>query len=174
MRESSVRERTGRHRAGGVTLVELLIAVTLAGLVAVSFALLYGTAQRFLVQSMNFSSSQGEASFALEHIRRNLERATAVVAPANVGDSGTALEFTWQPDITAAARASRYQLTGVNLEFRAAPAAADVVIARGIAAITFTRSAQSTIDIVIRAQQTSAGDTRELTLRTTVSARGLP
>ena len=157
-----------------MTLIEILIAVTLVGVVAVSFAYLYGVAQRFLVQSVNFSSTQGEASFALEHIQRNLQRATAVALPADVGDSGATLEFTWQPDINAAVRTSRYQLSGTNLEFVADTAGGGAeVIARNIAAVTFTRASSSTFNIVVQARQSAAGDTRETTLRTTVSPRGL-
>lgn len=163
-----------KKRSLGLTLVEILIAVSLLGLVAVSFAYLYGVSQRFLVQSVNFSASQGEASFALEHIQRNLQRATAVPLPANVGDAGTTLEFTWQPDIAAAVRTSRYQMNGTNLEFVADTAGGGAeVIARSIAAITFTRATQSTVDIEVRAERTSAGDTRETILRTAVSPRGL-
>lgn len=158
----------------GLTLMEVLIAVTLVGVVAVSFAYLYGTAQRFLVQSMNFSSTQGEASFALEHIQRNLQRATAVALPADPGDSGAVLEFTWQPDINAAVRTSRYQMNGTSLEFVADTAGGGAeVIARNIATITFTRGSQATFEVAVQSQKSTAGDTRETTLRTTVSPRGL-
>lgn len=154
--------------------MEVLIGVALLGLVAVSFAYLYGTSQRFLVQSVNLSQSQGEAAFALEHVQRNLQLATAVALPANVGDAGPTLEFTWQPTITSAVRTSRYQLTGTNLEFIADTAAgAAEGIARDIDAITFTRTARSTFGVEVRAERTSAGDTRQTTLRTTVSPRGL-
>lgn len=155
--------------------MEVMIGVALVGLVAISFAYLYGTSQRFLVQSVNFSESQGEASFALEHVQRNLQLATAVAVPANVGDAGTVLEFTWQPNIAAAVRTSRYRMNGTNLEFVAdtANAGAAEVIARNIDAITFTRAGPATFDVEVRAERTSGGDTRATTLRTTVSPRGL-
>ncbi len=155
--------------------MELLIAVTLLGFVMVAFGYLYGTSQRFMVQSVNFSSSQGEAAFGLEHVQRNLQLATAVALPAAVGESGSTLEFTWQPTIAAAARSSRYQLVGTDLQFVPDTAAAGIfeVIARSIEAVTFTRAAQSSVSVEIRAERTSAGDSRETTLRTTVSPRGI-
>lgn len=151
----------------GLTLTELLIAITLLGLVMGSFAYLYGTSLRFLVQSVNFSDSQGEASFALEHIQRHLLRATVVAVPANVGDAGPTLTFTWQPAIAEAVQTSSYELTGTDLRFDGA------TIARNIAEISFTRATQATVDIRVRAERTSGGDTRATTLRTAVSPRGI-
>ena len=157
-----------------MTLLEILIAMTLLGLVLGSFAYLAGAAQRFLVQSVNISASQGEASFALEHIERNLQRATAVALPLNVGDSGPTLEFTWQPTLALAPRNSRYQLVGTDLRFTADIAVGTVeVIARNIAQITFTRVNTGDISIDVQAVRASAGDSRDTTLRTSVSPRGM-
>lgn len=160
----------------GFTLMELLIAITLLGLVMGSFAYLYGTSQRFLIQSLNITSTQTEAAFALEHIRRNLQLATAVTLPVT-NPAGRALEFTWQPTVNAVAtppRTSRYQMNGTDLEFVAdTDNGAAVPVARGITQITFTQSAAATYAIEVRAQRTSGGDTRQITLRTTVSPRGL-
>ncbi|MBI3322502.1 MAG: prepilin-type N-terminal cleavage/methylation domain-containing protein [Candidatus Omnitrophica bacterium] len=163
----------GKKGQRGLTLLELMIAVTLLGLVTVSFAYLYGTSQRFLVQSVNISSVQGEAAFALEHIQRNLSRATALSQPAD-GNTGGTLEFSWQPTITAALRASRYELSGTDLRFIPDTANAGVfeVIARNITGALFAR-ADPSVSMQITSQRNSGGDTRDTTLRTTVSPRGL-
>ncbi len=165
-----------RSSQAGLTLMEILIAVTLLGLVAASFAYLFDSSQRYMVQSVNISATQGEASFALEHIERNLQLASAVALPLNVGDSGQVLEFTSQLSISAPVITSRYYMNGTFLQFiRDTGNGAWENVARNISAITFTRSTLSTIDIQVQAQQTSVGggDTRNTTLRTSVSPRGL-
>ena len=68
----------------GFTLLESVVVLSLLGLVALSFAYLFSTSQRSLVQSTNFASSQTDASFALEHIKRHLTTATAITAGAEV------------------------------------------------------------------------------------------
>ena len=68
------------RNAKAFTLVELVVALSLVGVVALSFAYLYVASQRFLVQSLNASNAQGEASFVVEHIKRNMLPATAITS----------------------------------------------------------------------------------------------
>lgn len=158
----------------GFTLLEAVIVLSLLGLVGLSFAYLFSTSQRSLIQSANFASSQTDASFALEHIKRHLITATAVAAPA-AGAAGSTLEFTWQPTAAAAERTSRYELNGTELRFIADITSADAfeVIARGIQAVTFDRAAAGRVSVEVLAQRTSGGDTRQMRLQTNISPRGL-
>ena len=157
--------------------MELVIASALLGIVGLSFGFIYTTAQRFLIQSANFTGAQGEASFALEHIKRYLLLATVVTNPAAAGAplnlSGGVFTFTWQPTVTSAATVtSRYRLNGTNLEYTTdgnwTPIARDILTA------TVTRTAQNGFDITIVSQMNSGNDiNRQSTLRTMVNPRGL-
>ncbi len=177
-----LRSAQGRDdvRAGGFTLLEVLIVVILLGIVGLSFGYLYTTAQRFMIQSLNFTGTQNEASFALEHIKRNLLVATAIAQPT-AGNPGTTLEFTYQltdpanPNGAPLNRTSRYQLTGSTVEFVPNTANAGVIelVARNVSAITFERTNATTVRVNVTAQQTSGGDTRNTRLETTVTPRGV-
>ncbi len=163
----------------GFTLLEVVVGVALLGLVALGFAFLATNAQRYLIQSMGASASQGEATIALEHIKRHLTVATAVAQPP-VGDppaNQTAfLEFTWQPRAGQAARTSRYELNNNNLRFipDVADAGAFENIARGIQALTFTRNNAGRVTVDATAEQAAAdGEIRRMQLQTVISPRGI-
>ena len=160
----------------GFTLLESVVVMTLLGLVGLTFAYLFSTSQRFTIQSVNFTSSQNDASFALEHVRRNLLIATAVAIPA-AGAAGNQLEFTWQRRVgqVVTDRTSRYELSGTDLRFIPDTGAGGVfeVIARGVQTITFDRATPGTVLIDLTAQRVSGGDTRQMRLQTRVSPRGL-
>ena len=158
----------------GFTLLEAVIVISLLGVVGVSFAYLLTTSQRFLVQSTNAASSQSDASFGIEHIKRHVLTARDVTTPA-AGASASQIVFIWQPTAATAERTSRYDLQGTNLRFvpdTSAPGTAEV-IAQGIQAITFNRVAAGTISVDITAQRTSGGDTRQMHLQTDISPRGI-
>ena len=159
----------------GFTLLEAIIVVTLLGLVGLSFAFLSSMSQRFMIQSMNSSVSQGDAAFALEHIKRHVTAATAITMPAE-GTSGPQLEFTWQPGVADAARTSRYAyLANGNLRFTPDTANGAVleVIAQGITDLTFDRALAGTVTVTVKAQKTSGGNTGEMQLQTNISPRGI-
>lgn len=165
----------------GFTLLEAIIAVTLLGLVGLSFGYLASLSQRLMIQSMGSSTAQGEAAFALEHIKRHLMRATAIVRPT-VGENPppSILEFTWQSTSLLAARTSRYELGGTgNTDLRfipdTAPAAAGAfeVVSQGVQTITFTRATAGTVSVNVTARKTTGGDSRNMRLQTSISPRGL-
>ena len=170
-------DRLGSRWRSGFTLMEVLIVAVLIGVVGLSFGYLYVTAQRFTMQSMNFTTTQNEASFALEHIKRNVLLATAIARPA-VGATTASLEFTWQPSSAVAARTSRYELGGANnTDLRFIPDITALgtfeAVARNVLSVTFTRSNISRLDIAVVSQSTSGSDTRQTRLQTTVSPRGV-
>lgn len=165
-----------RRGRSGFTLLELMIVVLLLGIIGLSIGYLYTAAQRFLIQSVNFTGTQNEASLALEHIKRNLLVATAIALPT-VGNPGSTLRFTWQrslprggvQDVT-----SEYTLAGTNLQYTARPGAGGAeTVARNVSAITFTRTDATTVAINLTSQQSSGGDTRKTRLETTVTPRGV-
>ena len=159
----------------GFTLLEAIIVVTLLGVVGLSFAFLSSMSQRLMIQGMDSSTSQGDAAFALEHIKRNLTAATSVGVPAE-GASGPALEFDWQPTVADAVRTSRYEVASGELrfipDFGNSPGAFEVV-SRGITNILFDRALAGTVSINVTARKTTGGDSRDMRLQTNVSPRGL-
>lgn len=169
----------GRLHERGFTLLEVVVGVTLLGLVALGFAFLSTNAQRYLIQSMGASASQGEATIALEHIKRHLTAATAVAQPpvANPPANQTAiLEFTWQPRADQAVRTSRYELNNNNLRFIPDVASAGVfeVVARGVKNLTFTRNNAGRVTVDVMADQiVPDGDVRQMYLQTVISPRGI-
>lgn len=174
---------TGGERRGrfGFTLLEVMIVVVLLGIVGLSFGYLYTAAQRFLIQSVNFTGTQNEASIALEHIKRNFLVATAIAQPT-AGNPGSTLEFTWQapdplnPNGPPLLRTSLYQLNGSALDYddnTAVAGVSDPGIARNISALVFTRTNATTVAINLTSQQSSGGDTRQTRLETTVTPRGV-
>ena len=163
----------------GFTLLESIIVISLLGLVGLSFAYLYTTAQRFTIQSVNATSTQTDAAFALEHIKRHLTVATAVAIPV-VGTPGNTLEFTWQMSAATPVRTSRYEMNGANLRFIPDTAVAGTfeVIAQGIQTggafpPIFNQATAGTVSIDVTAQKTTGSDTRQMRLQTNVSPRGV-
>lgn len=164
----------GSHHLTGFTLLEAVIVVTLLGLVGLSFGYLSSLAQRLMIQGMNSSASQGEAAFALEHIKRHLTPATSITTPP-AGGQGAVLVFAWQPTAILAVRTSRYELNGTDLRFipnTASPGTFEVV-SRGIQSINFNRAVSRTVSVNVTARKTTVGDTRDMRLQTTIIPRGL-
>ncbi len=162
-------------RRSGFTLLEMMVTAILLGMVGLSFAYLYMAAQRFTLQSLSFTTTQNEASFALEHIKRNLLLATAIATPT-VGAQGSTLQFTWQPNFSASAQTSCYTLTGTNLLFYPTTCGSGTVetVARNILSVNFNRVNVSRVDIVVQSSRTSGVDTARTTrLQTSVSPRGV-
>ncbi len=165
----------------GITLLELVIVTSLIGLVGLSFAFLYSSSQRFLIQSANFTSSQGEASFGLEHIKRRLLQAIAMAVPAagetrTLTNGGVTVQFTWLPNRAALPLGldCQYRLSGDNLQFQRGAGGTWEPIARGIESVTFTRTAQSVISVEIAVTRNAGRDIERRTrLQTVVSPRGL-
>ncbi len=180
----------------GFSLLEVVLGVTLLGLVALGFAFLATNAQRYLIQSMLVSGSQGEATIALEHIKRHLSAATEIHVPPIApppGSQSVVLEFTWQPRAGQAPRTSQYLLDGGTLWFvpdRALLPPGPVVpnpnrpdlfenIARGIQTLAdrppFTRNPAGRVTVDLTAEQTSADgeEVRRERLQTVISPRGI-
>ena len=169
-------KREGSARRSGFTLLEVMVTALLLGMVGLSFAYLYTTAQRFTLQNMSVTATQTEASFSLEHIKRNLLLATAIATPA-VGAQGAILQFTWRPNFAAAAdQTSRYEINGTTLRFIPDVGDAGVfeTVARNILSVNFNRVNVSRVDIEVRSSRTSGVDTdRPARLQTSVSPRGV-
>ena len=102
--------RRPRSRSSGITLTELLIAVSLAAFVSIGFAALYGTAQSYLTDVVNSSEAQGSASFALQHLSRSLRQAVAVRNP-----SANTWDLDYQQTAGGATVTMRYQRVGTTL-----------------------------------------------------------
>ncbi len=163
----------------GLTLLEVVLAAALVGIVGLAFVALYPAANRYLLQSSEFATNQGEAGFAMEHMRRHLLRATGVLNPT-VGNSSSSIQFTWQPTLTSNATSS-YQLNPADntlLEFQSNIGAAWEPIARHVVGLTFGHPNKAQVKITLQVQQTNLPGQPTLPtpfeLNTTVTLRGVP
>ena len=157
------------RRSRGITLVELVIAATLVGLVGLSFAFLYFMANEQMVQNINITSSQTEASYAIEHIRRHVVMATDITTPV-VGDPdpSTTLIFDFQPAGAAGAQQATYQLNGTDLEFDIdVNPPAFLAIARHITVLNFNRTDRTAVEVTVTANKGG----RPATITATITTR---
>lgn len=69
----------------GVTLIELVIAVSLSSLALLALLSLTGTAARHQAHAMKIASAQTNASLAFKAIEREMSEATYLLAPAATG-----------------------------------------------------------------------------------------
>lgn len=67
-----MRPKTG----GGVTLLELMIAVSLVSVVALGFGMIYGAAQTSLTDATQASSGEAAVSLTVSHVGRRLREAS--------------------------------------------------------------------------------------------------
>ena len=106
----------------GFTLIELLMAITLVGMVVLSFGALQGIAHSFLFQSQGMAKAQGEASYAMLHIKRNLSKANRVIvwSPTMIGfryDHRSIAVGTATPADPNDDEWDYYRLNGTTLEY---------------------------------------------------------
>lgn len=157
-----------------MTLLELVITAGLIGIVGLSFSFLYASAQRFLIQSTNMASSQSEAAFAVEHVKRRLLQATSITTPANGVTGATTLTFVWVPSMAEAAspRTSTYSLSGGNLQ--CVTGIVTDVIARNITAVSFGQAVRGSVTLQVTARRSAGNDiNRDTVLQTTINPRAL-
>lgn len=158
------------NRRPGFTLMELLIAMTLVGVVGLSFAFLYTAAQRFLIQSINASDAQGEASFAVEHVKKRLLAATSITYPPVGSQPIDDLTFV----VPGVVGQNEYRYDSTNRTAIYAPAGGgQEVIARNVTLFEFERPSAARVIVRISTETTSGGDTRRFSMETTVSPRGM-
>ncbi len=177
MRQTSSFKRRGQS---GVSLLELIVATAIVGIVSLAVATIYTTANRYMLQDFNSSNAQSEASFALEHIKKFVQLATAIDnATLPVGGNSNALQFTWtnrEPPSTGAlvTRTSRYEIQAGNLVFiQDTTVGAAEQLARGVSAIEFTRPLAGSIAVDLTVNVNAVTGTRQQRLQTTVNPRGV-
>ncbi len=167
-----------KSNSRGLTLIELLMAAVLLSLVGLSFAALYGTAQRYLIKDTLAASVQGEAAYAMEHMRRHLMLADGVTNPAPpfpTAPPATTVTFTWTPALGVPQVTSTYQLNASDshlLEY--VESGRTETIARHVSLISFTRTEPSQMSITLTIQQTAGTATQQVQLDAAVTHRGIP
>ncbi len=162
----------------GLTLLEVLLAAMLVGLVGVAFGGILATSQRYYIQTMNITAAQSEGSFALEHMRRRLlpaDRlirfsATQLAFRANGLWRGYRLSSTdllFAPDLGVAATQDPTvsELNGAATE--------NPPVARNVVTFDIQMPASSQLEVVIVTQHSGGGDSRQVRLETLISPRGL-
>lgn len=86
---------TTHRQIQGMTLLELSLTIVLVGIVGLSFVTVYGTAQRYLIQTMQMATSQAETSFAVAHMRDKMFVANQVLL---YNTDVTRVAFRWDPN----------------------------------------------------------------------------
>jgi len=156
--------------AKGLTLVELLIAAALLGLVSLGFGFIYVVAQRNLVRNANFVVAQNEAAYAMEHIKRQLARAVFLDPVSTATD----LRFDYTTTMGAADVTARYVLNGNVLEYREGAGAGVLVenIATNATTVDFNIASPNEIWVVLVIDGGVAPQPSRV--EGTVSPRGIP
>ena len=179
--------------AKGVTLMEVILASVLMGMVGLALAGVHGAAHSFLLQSTGMATAQGEASYASLHMKRYLSMANEILlySPTSVAvryDHRSITGLTATPLDPADDEWDWYMwdvATG-NLyyeeDFVPGPAAAPAepsdftgteIIARDVIALTFTLVSPAELDIDLTVQKFAGQETRESTMRSSVTPRGI-
>lgn len=163
-----------------MSLIEVVLAAAMVGLVALAFAGIYAASQRYLIQDVNITASQGDASYAIDHMTRHLIQATTVT----LDSTSTQITFDWNPTPTSALT-SRYQRADTG-ELQFVPdttkdTANVETIARGVQnqpifsfPAGYPNGRLVDIDLTVQVQTTSGSDGRKTRLNTSVSPRGVP
>jgi len=184
-------------------MIEILITAVLIGFLGLSFAAIYITANRFLIQDSTIVLSQGDASFAVDHIRRQVMVANRLVwltdrkvvfrydpafpgTPTNFSDDWWAgyrlnsgrLEFVPTLGVNGTATPTEADLDGAAAEN---PPVARGVVAPGGAIQGGTAPAIFTLDggsgtllmIDLTVKKTAGKENRETRLKSRVSPRGV-
>ena len=181
----------------GFTLIELLMAITLVGMVVLSFGALQGIAHSFFFQSAGMANAQGEASYGMLHIKRNLTRANRVIL-----SSPTFIFFRYDHRGIAAGTATPadlnddewdyYRLNETTLLYRnnfsgavpngeipALPVFGvgvdpnEEIIARGVTALAFTQVSPYEVDVDMTVQQQVGRQARSTRVRGSITPRGI-
>ena len=165
-----------RLKQAGLTLLELAVAMSLMGVVGLSFAYLYVNSQRYLTQSVLASAAQGEASYAMEHIKRQLLDAVDVTWPAE-RDTVARPQLNFRIRRTMADPAvgvpAVYSMAGTTLQYSIDGGPA-TPIASNLSVMTFKRNSRVQLGVDITARQrTAGGDARETSLHADVGVRGI-
>ncbi len=181
----------------GFTLLELLMASVLIGMVGLSSVALYGLAHAYLFQNISMVNTQGEVSYTMSHIRRYLLMANRVIlynanevafrydhgsilaTPATATSQNTDDDnwdyYGWD----SATKTLRYRKSFVNTPNPGAVDPGDpgtsgsVVIARNIQGLTFTLVSPAQVDVDVTAQETIGSQSRTSHARTSINLRGM-
>lgn len=176
--------------------MEVLLASTLAGLIALSVGAIYFASQRFLVQSVNIASVQGDAHFAIEHMRRNLMVANQMEL---AGSTTLFYRYDLTPNVDNDDEWAGYRLNAGNLEFvqifgsfKGSAVPPDVgkfgpgngntpdtpeVLARGVSALNLANlpGSNAVVQVQMTVQRTGSGDIpRQHQSVTLIGCRGCP
>ncbi len=185
----------------GVTLMEVLLAAFLMGVVGLAVAAISTSTQMYLWQSTTMATTQGEASYGVEHIKRYLSMGSRVVLysasriafrydhGAISGGTATSLNtnddnwdyYGWDPSNNTLVYRQAF-VAGAN-PGATDPADPDVtgvvngasptVIARGVTAFTLAQPSGADIDVDLTALSTVGPTSRQSRVRSTVSPRGM-
>ena len=118
MRRNWVICEVGGNGPRGVSLLEILLVVILFGFLVISFTAIYLAANRYLIQDTAAGLAQGDAAFAVDHIKRKLIGANRLVQLADAE-----IVFRFEPNFPGTPadfsndQWAGYRLNGNALEF---------------------------------------------------------
>ncbi len=180
----------------GITLIEILITAVLIGFLGLAFAAIFVTAHRYLLQDSTTILSQGDAAYAMDHMKRKIMVANRVVqftnakiafrfdpnfpgTPTDFSDdqwagyrlNGNLLEF--MPNLGIAGTATP---TEANLDAAAAeapPVARSVLSPGGSVPAIFQLPGSTLLMVDLTVEKVTGGETRQTHLKTNISPRGV-
>ena len=187
------------QRRSGLTLVEVMLAAALMGIVGFGLVAIIGTAHRFMLQSAGMASTQGEASYAHEHLKRYMALANKIIQYNPSGSPPSSSSFAIRYDhrsITGGTATPLdstddewdyygYDSAGKILYYKqnfvpgasANPAnpgfSSGQIIARNVTALTFTLTSPDRMDVDITVTKQIGTQSRSSRVTSTISPRGI-
>ncbi len=181
----------------GMTLVEVMLAAVLIGVVGLGMVMVTGTSHNFLMQTVGMATTQGEASYGHAHLKKFVGLGNRLIQYGAVGNvsskiavrydhrsisGGTATPLDPTDDwwdyygYDSGAQILYYRrdfVPGASVADPGDPGFGGEIIARNVASFTFTLVSPAQLDISMTVTKTVGTQTRTSTVVSTVSPRGM-
>jgi len=161
----------GRERAGGFTLIEMVMVIVILSIISVISIYFLINSAKIYTLTINQKSLFDEGRLALERMCRDIRDASNITSPAG-GGSGSSITFT-RTNATAQDSASEtitFQLTGSNLQKVKTSPSATSTLAANVSTFTVTRGVSNEITLQLLL---SLGTGENMTLQTKVYPKNL-
>jgi hypothetical protein len=170
------------------------------GVVGLGLVAIIGSAHTFMLQSSGMATTQGEASYAHEHLKRYLSLSNQIIQYGAAGNPPVSTAFAIRYDHRSISGATATPLNTADDEwdYYGYDAANDIlyydqdfvpgasanppepgsfagmeVVARGVTALSFTLTSPAQMDVDMTVTKTAGTSTRTSRIKSSISPRGM-